>query len=157
MPANAVLYDILTAVQTGVVALSLSGVANANILVMKVPSDLDRDFPATKFPAVIIAPYGPEILNPADGTNLRDDILYPVLVAILAADNGDQAANFNDYLTWRQQIRHAFHNTNLGTNGALAYNVQVVPQDIVDRSAWFERNLFASGMVLHCYSREPRT
>jgi hypothetical protein len=26
----------------------------------------------------------------------------------------------------------------------------------VDRDAWFQRNIFASGLVLNCYSRETR-
>ncbi len=151
---NAILYDVLLAVQSQIVSLNLSGIDSAHVILQKVPSDRDGDLPATKFPCVIVAPFGPEILNAADGTNLRDDIIYPVIVAILAADNGDQSANFNTYLTWREQIRHSFHNKVLGT---LCYRVQVQPQDIVDRGAWFERNLFASGVVLQCFNREART
>ena len=151
--ANAVLYDVLLAVQSEIRALSLDGIAGCNIVVQKVPSDQPKDLPASRFPAVLIAPYGPEVLNSSDGTNSRDDILYPVVVVLLAADNGNQTSNFNTYLTWRETIRRSFHNQALST---LCYQVQVQPQDIVDRSAWFDRNLFASGLVLRCFSREGR-
>ena len=75
------------------------------------------------------------------------------MVAILAADDGDQQANFNQYLTWRQSIRLFFHDQPLST---LCFSVQVHPLDIVDREAWFQRNVFASGLVLNCFSRETR-
>lgn len=151
--ANAVLFDILTAIKSAIVARGLVGIGSANVVVQKVPGNRAADLPAQQFPSIVIAPWGPEKLDLAAGTTSRDDVVYRVFVAILAADNADQEAHFNQYLTWRQSIRQLFHDQPLGD---LCFSVQVEPLDIVDRDAWRQRNVFASGMVLNCFSREPR-
>jgi len=150
---NAILFDILNAVQAATAGRGLSGISSSNILVQKVPGNRPADLPAQQFPAIVIAPFGAEGLDPQAGTTSRDDVVYKVMVAILAADDGDQQANFNQYLTWRQSIRALFHDQPLA---ALCFSVQVEPLDIVDRDAWLQRNLFASGLVLRCFSREAR-
>jgi hypothetical protein len=150
---NAILFDILNAVQTGIAGRGLTGISASNVLVQKAPGNRASDLPAQQFPTIVIASCGSEGLDPAAGTTSRDDVVYRVLVAILAADNSDQQANFNQYLTWRQSIRQLFHDQPLA---GLCFRVQVEPLEIVDRDAWFQRNVFASGLVLHCFSREPR-
>jgi hypothetical protein len=150
---NAILFDILTQVQTAIAGRNLAGIGGANILVQKVPGNRPADLPAQQFPCIVIAPYGAEEVDPLAGSTSRDDVVYRVQIAILAADNGDQSANFNQYLTWRESIRHLFHDQPLGS---LCFSVQVQPLEVVDREAWYQRNLFASGLVLKCYSRETR-
>ena len=151
--ANAILFDILNAIKGAIEARGLVGIASANVLVQKVPGTRPADLPAQQFPAIVIAPYGAEELDPRAGTTSRDDVVYPVMVAILAADDGDQELHLNQYLTWRQSIRQLFHDQPLAT---LCFTVQVKPLDTIDRDAWLKRNLFASGLVLNCFSREPR-
>jgi len=150
---NAILFDILNAVRAAIAGRGLADISAANILVQKVPGNRAADLPAQQFPAIVIAPWRAEGLDPQAGTTSRDDVVYKVLVAILAADDGDQAANFNQYLAWRQSIRLLFHDQPLTT---LCFSVQVEPLDIVDRDAWLQRNVFASGLVLKCFSRETR-
>lgn len=150
---NAILFDILGAIKSAIEARGLVGVASANIVIQKVPGNRPADLPAQQFPAIVIAPYGAEELDPRAGTTSRDDVVYPVMVAILAADDGDQELHLNQYLAWRQSIRRLFHDQPLAT---LCFTVQVKPLDIVDREAWLKRSLFASGLVLQCFSREPR-
>jgi len=150
---NAILFDILNAVQAGIVGRGLAGVSPLNVLVQKVAGTRPADLPVQQFPAIVIAPYGAEGLDPGAGTTSRDDVVYKVLVAIVAADDGDQQANFNQYLTWRQSIRLLFHDQPLST---LCFSVQVEPLDIVGRDAWLQRNVYASGLVLKCFSREAR-
>ena len=150
---NAILYDILNAIKSAIEARGLVGIASANIVVQKIPGNRPADLPAQQFPSIVIAPYGAEELDARAGTNSRDDVVYPVLVAILAADDGDQELHLNQYLTWRQSIRQLFHDQPLST---LCFAVQVKPLDTIDRDAWLKRNLFASGLVLHCFSREQR-
>ncbi len=150
---NSVLYDILGAIKTAIEARGLVGIASANIVIQKIPGNRPADLPAQQFPAIVIAPYGAEELDSRAGTNSRDDVVYPVLVAILAADDGDQELHLNQYLTWRQSIRQLFHDQPLAS---LCFTVQVKPLDMIDREAWLKRNLFASGLVLQCFSREPR-
>src|SRR5262245_22658907 len=98
---NAIFFDILSTIQASIVARGLTGLAPANVVVQKAPGSRAADLPAQEYPSIIIAPYGAEGLDPDSGTTSRDDVVYKVLVAILAADNGDQQANFNQYLTWR--------------------------------------------------------
>lgn len=150
---NAVLYDILTQIKTAIVARALVGIDSANCLVQKVPGNRAADLPGQQFPCIVIAPYGPEQLDALAGSTSRDDVVYRVIVAILAADNGDQEAHLNQYLTWRQSLRQLFHDQPLGN---LCFSVQVKPLDVVDRDAWQQRNLFASALILNCFSREPR-
>jgi len=150
---NAILFDILNAIQTSIVARGLTGVGPANVVVQKVAGSRAGDLPAQEFPSIVIAPYGAEGVDPEAGTTSRDDVVYKVLVAILAADNGDQQANFNQYLTWRQSLRQLFHDQPLAN---FCFRVEVQPLDVVDRDAWHQRNVFASGFVLKCFSREAR-
>src|SRR5262249_45225411 len=150
---NAILFDILNAIQASIVARGLTGLAAANVVVQKAAGSRAADLPAQEFPSIVIAPFGAEGLDPDAGTTARDDVVYKVLVAILAADNGDQQANFNQYLTWRQSLRQLFHDQPLAN---LCFRVEVQPLDVVDRDAWYQRNVFASGFVLKCFSRETR-
>lgn len=156
--ANAILFDILEAVRSDIVALNLSGLADANVVLHKVVSTQAADLPATKFPCVIVAPWGRESNDPV--SNLRDDVGYPVVVAIIDSEQADnpqpgteQRQKLNQYLTWRERIRKSFNEQRLTT---LCHRVHVEPLDIVDKAAWEQKGLFVSGLVLRCYSRESR-
>lgn len=157
--ANAILFDILTQIRTDIQALTLPGIGAANIVIQKVPSTRDKDLPATKFPCVIIAPFGAESMESAG--NLRDDVVYPVAVVVMASEKDEaeqpqeqQAKNFEMYLKWRETIRKSFIQQRL--TSSLVFKIELQPLDIVDRAAWFDRNVFASGLVLRCHSRESR-
>lgn len=157
--ANAVLFDILTAVRADIVALNLPQIGDAGIVIQKVPANRLKDLPATRYPCILIAPFGAETIESA--SNLRDDVTYPVLVCILASEKNEaeqpqdqQQQNFNLYLTWREEIRKSFSNQRL--TSTLCHKVESQPLPIADREAWFERNIFASGMILKCTSRESR-
>src|SRR5438876_6919014 len=122
---NAILFDILNQVKALIEARGLVGIGSANVIVQKVPSNRPADLPAQEFPCIAIAPFGAEDLDPQAGTTSRDDVVYRVVVAILAADNGDQQAHFNQYLSWRQSIRQLFHDQALSNaNGSLCFQVQ---------------------------------
>lgn len=149
-----ILFDILTAVQTEVQGLRLPGLAPANVIVQKVAGDRVQDLPTAALPCLLIAPHGSETADPLAGTNIRDDIVYPIRVTIIAADCGDQKFGFQQFLGWREKLRRAFHNQRL--TASLCFTVQVQPLAIVDRAAWIERHLFVSALVLNCFSREPR-
>jgi hypothetical protein len=170
----AILFDMLTLVQTGLAARGLvdengTPLPSGAFIVQTVPSNRPSDLPAQpSYPVVIVAPFGPEGLDPNAGTTSRDDVVYKIVVAILAKDQQTQGQNLNLYLGWRQSIRQLFHNQplpnqvtatvngNVYTSGTLAFRVEVQPLEVVDREAWFQRNLFASGNVLNLFSREPR-
>jgi len=147
---EAVLFQCLTAVQSRIQTLALSGIANQSVVVRKVPDDKN----ITK-PAVVIAPLGRETLDPADGTNNRDDVGYPILVALLDGDNQNPTSNHDRNLLWREKIRRAFHNQRLpGVDAIITAFVEPLP--VTDAAAWFERNTFVTAMLLRFISREPR-
>jgi hypothetical protein len=150
---QAVLEQCLTAVQARIRSLLLDGIDPANVVILKSPDDRETSLPA--FPAVSISPYRSETLDLSGGTNRQDDVGYRLLVAMWAADEWDQTVNRNQYLTWRQRIRRAFHHTRLpGVSEVITAHVE--PHDIVAADAWHEHGLFVSGLVLHFTSREPR-
>jgi hypothetical protein len=170
MPNNAILFDIMTQVKTSIVNRGLTGIDSTNVLILKVPVNLVKELPKppNQWPAIIICPWGAEDLNPGDESCQRDDVIYHVAVAIVAADNTDQSAHFNEYLFWRESIRKLFNaqplplTDNVPVNGTsynagkLCMQIWVKPLDIVDRKAWIEIPMFASGLILRCRSRETR-
>jgi hypothetical protein len=107
---------------------------------------------------VVIAPFGAETITAA--SNLRDDIEYPVVVAVVASLKIDaeqptdkQTLYLDQRLTWRETIRKAFSNQRLDTTRG--YTMTVVPMTIVDAAA-FARDLFVSGFTLRIVNREGR-
>lgn len=163
-----VLEDLLKIIQTSILNRGLQGIGASNVLIQKVPRARVQDLPnGVTFPAIVIAPWGSEEMLDF-GTSL-DDIVYPIVVGIVANDQTrDQDKNRALYFGWRQSIRRLFQNQALpnqttatinGTSyaaGTLAYQVKVVPLDIVDRDQWAQYGNFVSGMILKCSSREIR-
>lgn len=157
--ANAILFDILENIHSQIVGLALLGLSDTNVLIQKAAATRTKDLPAEKFPCVIVAPFGAESVEPA--SNLRDDVTYPVLIAICASEaqeaelpQSEQRQNFNLYLTWRERIRQAFSTQRL--TSTLCHVVRVTPLAIADRDAWFGGK-WVSGLVLQCTQREART
>ena len=149
---TAILESILTTVQSEIQGLSLTDIANDHVHVQKVPST--RNFTADDFPAILIAPATPK-LNQNAGTNLRDQIEYQVGVFIVDADNQDQTANRNKYLTWYEEIVKKFRTPRL-SGVASVVNSYVAPGIVVD-PAWFEAGEFHAGVSLWFISWETRT
>jgi hypothetical protein len=149
-----ILHDVLLAIQSAIQGRQLPGLSAGNVVVQKVAAHRSPDLPMVDLPCILISPHGAETTDPLAGTNLRDDIVYPVRVTILAADAGDQQFGFRQYLGWREAIRRLFHNQRLATTGCFTVHVQPLP--IVDAGVWTERHLFSSAVVLNCFSRESR-
>jgi hypothetical protein len=99
-------YQILEAVQSRIIAVNLDEVG-ANVLIRKIPSERGNDDSTYSYPVVMVSPMGTEQLR--GGTNLRDDVGYPVLVSILARNNQDLTeTNLNKFLLWRERLSAAF-------------------------------------------------
>jgi hypothetical protein len=148
-------YRALLAAQARIQSLSLEGISSAHIIVRKLATDKDIGSGlAVEYPAIVLAQLGIENQPPGGGTNLRDDVEYPVLIAILAADNRDLVANQGRYLKWREQINRAFRNQRL-TGVPEVYTVRVQPGPIVSPSSFWQ-NIYHSSIVLRCVSRESR-
>lgn len=154
--SDPVLYRCLLATHARIAALTLAGFAIENLLIRKAPGDRDIGSGETySFPAIQISPGSSESMDASAGTNRRDDVIYPVLVTILAADNQNQEQNFSRYLGWRERIARAFRNQPL-VGVEEVYQCEISPQDIVEPQAFWRQNLYSSSLLLNFKSREPR-
>ena len=157
MPAE--LTTILNTVLEQVQGLNLPGVPRANIVICQSPAVEIARMPAARMPAVVIGPFGAETI--AASSNVSDDIVYPVIVAIVASLKIDaeqptdrQVMGVDQRLSWRETIRKAFSNQRL--DATRGYNMALTPLAIVDNAA-FQRDLFVSGFTLRISNREGRT
>ncbi|MCA9013867.1 MAG: hypothetical protein KDA77_00925 [Planctomycetaceae bacterium] len=148
---TAILETILTSVKTQIESLALTDIADASIIIQKVPST--RNFTSSDFPAILIAPGTPKH-NPALGTNLRDQIEYQVGVFIVDADQQNQTLNRDKYLTWYEEIVKKFRTPRL-TGASTVVNSYVAPGAVVD-PGWFEVGEYHAGITLWFVSWETR-
>lgn len=141
-------YDLLTSVKSIIDGLSLSGLTGGTVI-QEVATYQDGD---QTLPFISISPYGPEKLSNEFGSNVRDEVGYPVLVAIIAKPDVN---SLETRLGWRQTMRRNLNNHQLsdGQN----YNLEVEPGNVVEVRAWFDRNAYVSGFVVRAYYQELRT
>lgn len=154
---TSVYYSILAAVQTQIQGLSLAGIAS-NVILKKIPTTDDFNVGgANDYPACIVAPglAMRETMFREGSTNQSNDIGYPVSVVLLDNDNGNQTANFNRDLLWRQRIIRQFEHKAL-TGASDVYLCRVEPEVVVQPAAW-ARNLWVSLFTLRFFTRESRT
>jgi len=151
-----VFYDILGAVQTAIRGLSLTGVSSSNVVLLKVAAEHKKDLPDTKYPAVLVAPSASATEKVLPGTNLRNDIVYPVTVWMVDNDNQSQSSNFDRDLIWRQKILRKFQsNISAFTSITTVFDSNTQPLTIVDAPAW-SKGLWISGLIINVSSRESR-
>lgn len=151
--AESVFKAILDQVQADIQGLNLAGIDSGSIRVVKVFSDIEEMLPT--LPGVLIGPLDAETSPPQVGTNARDDIGYPIVVGMFAADSDDQVQNHDRNLLWRERIRRQFANRRLA-NVPSVYTCLLEPRTIVDPRRWLTRNLWASSLLLRFMSRETR-
>lgn len=96
------------------------------------------------------------------GTNERDDATYPVLLQIIAKDDGDRIyqTNLPTYTKWAEDICRAFQNSDFdgsitGDQGQvyLGYAGQTFAPD---RNRFTVHKQFQIGVICTFMSREPR-
>lgn len=148
---TSVLYRIMTAMQTQIVALSLEDVSSANVVVKWLPRDLDSSVDPK--PMIVICP-APLPENDQSYLTATDHIGYPVLVASLNAQNQDYDDNIARNTLHRQKIRQEFISQGLVGVPEVQY-CRVEPQAIIN-PAWFDKNVFYSAQVFRFSSRETR-
>ncbi|QDU53538.1 hypothetical protein [Gimesia panareensis] len=149
---TAILENILTTIQTEIQNLNLTEIADEHVHIQKIPST--RNFTAADFPAILISPENLKH-NPAQGTNLRDQIEYQIGIYIVDADNQNQTINRGKYLSWYETILKYFRTPRL-TGVDIIVNSYVAPGLVVD-PAWFEAGEFHAGVSLWFISWETRS
>lgn len=148
---NSVMYRILTAVQTQIQALALTGVSSSNIVVKW----LGRQWETTTdpVPSVIISPAPSAETMPNDLTG-TDKIGYPVLVTMIDKQNQDFTGNLNRNLKWRELINREFRYQPLAGVAEVIYcEPEPKPQF---EAGMFMRNTYVSSFVMRFISRETR-
>jgi hypothetical protein len=167
-----VYYAILEAVETAVKAIGLQDISNDNIELIKVYNERETVLPG--LPGVLIYPLGAENITATAGTSAKDDIGYPVAIAILdrdrqqsgtgepaAAEEGtqDQAFRFEEKLLWREQVRKEFINQRLSLSGVTPDQTNrctIEPQAVVNAEEWLATNIWISVLVFRFWTRESR-
>lgn len=114
-----------------------------------------------KCPGIIIT-YGPRAMSPAEaGTNTHDDVMYTILLQIIANDSGGRLNDIGTLLKWQQTARRAmaaenFTNTISGSDGCVYHGTSVVT-DHLDARRWQLYENFWGGVECRFWAREPRS
>lgn len=147
-------YRCLDAVRARILLCNLEDLADASVVIRQLPSDRGFDDGTYDLPGIVISQIGVENQSPSEGTNIRDDVQYPVTITILAGGNQDLVTNQEKYLKWREQINRALRNQRL-TGVDEVYKVTVTPGPITSpNAAW--NNYYHSQLIIRCVSREVR-
>lgn len=147
-------YRCLDAVRARILLCDLEDLADASVVIRQLPSDRGFDDGTYDLPGIVISQIGVENQSPSEGTNIRDDVQYPVTITILAGGNQDLVTNQEKYLKWREQINRALRNQRL-TGVDEVYKVTVTPGPITSpNAAW--NNYYHSQLIVRCVSREVR-
>lgn len=147
-------YRCLEAVRARILQCQLAGLDANSVLIRKLPSDRGFDDGVYVLPGIVISQLGVESQSPGEGTNIRDDVQYPVTITILASDNQDLVTNQEVYLKWREQINRALRSQRLSGVDEV-YRVTVTPGPITSpNAAW--NNYYHSQLIVRCVSREVR-
>jgi hypothetical protein len=139
----------MTAIKTLIDGLSLTGLTGG--VVIQEVADHKQNAGMTTLPFISVSPYGPE--QSGDENSNQDGAYYGILVAIIA--NPD-INSLEARLGWRQKIRRKFRNNSLAGMPD-NYNLIPEPGNVVEPSAWFNRNLFVSGIVVRAFFQEARS
>lgn len=144
-------YVAALAAQAAIRSLALADVDSDNVLVQKVPWDRPAN---DNYPKIIISTIGTETMRKGAGTNVRDDVGYPLMISIIDKDKQTLEDNHSRNLLWRQRIAQGVRNQTLGSIPEI-YDCTLEPRAIVD-PGWFQQNKWHSSMVLIPLSRERR-
>ena len=74
---------LLEATRQTVVSLGLPELPATHVLVLPALVERKGELPRGARPAIWVAPSGPERLDPTQGTNCRDDVVYPLVLTCL--------------------------------------------------------------------------
>jgi hypothetical protein len=141
----------MDAIQAKVIALALTGQADALVVIRETPYLTEEEHGAGDY--VVICPWGAE-QNPA-GSNAREDWLYPTMIAIVGLPD---ANSLDARLYRRQQIRNSMHNNPLtGVSNGTFIDQTMRPGNIVDVLALNTQKRFVSVLMHYCDVQEARS
>jgi hypothetical protein len=147
--------DAIVSIIQGLTLLDGNGtqLPTSQVYSRKLPTDRGLVLPAVICSLVPI----PETI--AIATNAQDDIGYPVMVTVVAANNQDLTVEDWE-LTWRQTIRDTFRNKRpADLVSALSQPLKWClwePAPVLDNTLFQQANLFVSAAVIRVVTREAR-
>ena len=151
---QAVHYRCLLAVQQRIIGLELCGMPAGNVVIARAP--LTNGVPVwqaiTELPCVVIMPFGNE--GQPGTLNSKDDIQYPVLVALVALPEGPTQKLPRDLL-WRERVFRAFRHQRLLGVPEIQLGTDIETRPVTD-PLWWGKNNWYSAMLLKPCSREKR-
>lgn len=158
----------MTALQTRIQALTLTGVASASVLVRWTPFFGDVGNASDKAiadPAILICPVGQEQILLA--TNRREDHGYPVLIAFadqtqVVKHSTAMVANMSRNLLWRETVIRSLLMVNqtpltLVSPVVTFHRAQVEPGPIVDWQRFKLNETYTGYIVARFFTRDDRT
>lgn len=169
--ASAVFWDLLEAVQSKLQSAltfsvqeddSVRGIEDDAIVIRKLKAGANGE-PSTSdehTPGLLIVP-GDAVAPPEEGTNLREDVTYGILIQLIDSDYDRKTNNLASYLKWLEQIRKYFSFTTAlhasVTSSKGCVNVVTVRQVFtLDDRQWARHENFVGGVIVEVNVREPR-
>lgn len=120
-----------------------AGSIGSNIVIRTPLTDLEGHIPS--FPCIVLGLTGKETVT-AGGTNLRDEVDYPIGIVLFAASNRDLISNRAWYLKVREQIVRACQNWR--TSDVPELNRTFVETDPILSLPQWSNGLLASAVVV---------
>jgi hypothetical protein len=143
---------IMEAVHSQISSAGLAGLKSNDVVLQTVPDQVTRRM-------IIVASIDPEseLTGARQGSNVRDDIVYPITIAHVDVGNRAQTAEVRNRTNrWRQDIRRLFSRQQL-TGVSEVRDCTVSYRTSADTTAWFKNNLLLGSMALVFTTREVRT
>jgi hypothetical protein len=160
--------DLLTLVP-GTIGGTFNGVTlqDSDVYKLRVVS-LRKPAPLTRYPAIVCgAPLDEsEVHDGPQGTNITEEIGYPVLVAIAAPIVGSEAETLalNDdsdlFFNWRDIILRRYHNqlpSAVSAAVSTAKECKAQPRAIFDSTQWNDAGLMASAVMVYVMCDRERS
>lgn len=149
MPSTSIYGQALDAVKAEIEELAV--ITSTSIVIQEVAHRVN-DFPK---PYISVSPYGPERMP--SGTNLREGVGYPILVAYIADPD---VSSLDARLLIRQKIRRRFHQqklTGISASNVGEVNTTVEPMNVVEPANFINADLFTSALLVIVEVREPKS
>ncbi len=166
--ADAVQYDIMLAVQTGLRALTFAAQGSEDIAtiddaaIVWVKSGDHTQFGNRVTPGWLISPGRRIEMRRVAGENQRDDVWYPFLCQLLISDQQHDTQFLRTTMKWLEQACKYFRNQDIGVSsistneGGITWNCEASMVYAVDERLWLRNEWFVAGVELRFGAYEPR-
>ena len=148
---SSIYETILQAVASEIQGLGLTDIPSTSVVVGKVPTDR-KDLLQT-IPGIVVTPWGDSL--EVGGSNVSDDIGYPVFIAMIQKSNTSQSENRDRALQWSESIVKKFRNKRLA-GVSTTYICRVKRDSKFDPSMFFSANVDVNTILLSFENRELR-